>query len=98
MMKPLLLMAALGIALSFVATPAIAQEADTTRSREVQKERLVDRDGDGIPDKTPGHGQRMRRGKDRFIDKDGDGICDGRAAGLGLRSRGGEGKMKGGKR
>ena len=98
MIKQFSLIGFFGIALVFAATPAMAQNPDTTRSRDVQKERLVDRDGDGIPDKAPGHGQGMRRGKDRFIDKDGDGICDGRAAGLGLRSRGGGGKMKGGKR
>ncbi len=87
----------LAAALTVAAVPAIAQNADSTSTRPAQKERVVDKDGDGVSDTTPACGQRMRRGKDRFIDKDEDGICDGREGGLGLRHRWGRnGSQQGG--
>jgi len=91
--------------LLFTPQAAVGQTADSTASRQVKKEKIVDENADGIPDKAPGRGTGAGRGKDRFIDKDGDGICDGRAGGLGLRLRAGQdgqgagkGRMRGGRR
>jgi hypothetical protein len=86
----------LGILLLFSAAPSMGQAPDSGGSRQVRKERMVDQDGDGIPDRPAGRGAGMRKGKDRFVDNDGDGICDGRAGGLGLRSRGGRDGQRGG--
>jgi hypothetical protein len=96
MKKHNFLIALASLTLLFASSAATAQTADSTASRFVRKEQLVDKDGDGIPDSAGAQGHRIRRGKDRFIDKDGDGICDGREGGLGLRYRGGANGRKSG--
>ncbi len=85
----------LGFLLLLGTVSAPGQAQDSTGSRQARKERAMDEDGDGIPDKERRYGAGMKRGKDRFIDRDGDGICDGRAGGLGLRARGGRDGQRG---
>lgn len=75
-------------------TVAWGQSApDTLRSANRQRvQRMIDTDGDGIPDRPAGEQRRLRNRTDTFIDANGDGICDGREGGLGFR----RGQVQGG--
>lgn len=68
-------------------TAAWGQSApDTLRSADRRRaQRMIDTDGDGIPDRPVGDQRRLRNRMDTFIDANGDGICDGREGGLGFR-------------
>lgn len=79
------------------ALPLSAQSQDTTKAPEkpAPEAGFIDRDGNGIDDRSEPGRRRIRRGTDRFIDRDGDGICDDRQGGMGFRRKGQELKSPG---
>jgi hypothetical protein len=84
---PFRLLPILFIAFAF---PLAAQTQDTTKApdRPAPEAGFIDRDGNGIDDRTEPGKRRMHRRTDRFIDQDGDGICDDRQGGMGFRRKG----------
>ncbi|MEX2117599.1 MAG: hypothetical protein WEB37_12000 [Bacteroidota bacterium] len=55
----------------------------TKQSRASSPSQFIDKNANGIDDRS--EGLRKRKGMDRFVDKDGDGIADDRARGMGFK-------------